>query len=46
MSEQVAAAHEITSLLLAHARGDPRAMDRLMPLVYARLRTIAHHRLA
>ena len=36
---------EITSLLAAHADGDRTALDRLIPLVYADLRRIAHQRL-
>jgi RNA polymerase sigma factor (TIGR02999 family) len=32
---------EITSLLQAWARGDPTALDRLTPLVYAELRRLA-----
>ncbi|MEM6993460.1 MAG: ECF-type sigma factor [Myxococcota bacterium] len=46
MSAGVAPPHEITALLLAHAGGDREAMNTLMPLIYARLRTIAHHRLS
>ena len=37
--------HDIASLLQAHATGDGKALDRLMPLVYEDLRRIAHARL-
>lgn len=33
---------EATRLLVAHERGDPAALDRLLPLVYDELRAIAH----
>lgn len=36
-------AHEITFLLTAWRDGDQAALDRLMPLVYAELRRLAHH---
>lgn len=36
---------EVTALLAASARGEPDALDRLMPLVYDSLRAIAHRRL-
>jgi RNA polymerase sigma factor (TIGR02999 family) len=32
---------QITALLVAHGNGDPGALDRLMPLVYADLRRLA-----
>src|SRR5262245_26255586 len=34
---------EITQLLLAWRGGDATALDQLMPLVYAKLRRLAHH---
>lgn len=34
---------DITGLLLAFARGEPKALDALMPIVYEELRRIAHH---
>ena len=37
--------NEITGLLEAHAAGDDRALERLIPLVYDDLRRIAHQRL-
>ena len=37
--------HEITGILLAWRAGDPAALDRLFPLVYEELRTIAHRQL-
>lgn len=46
MSAEVVPPREITSLLIAHAGGDRDAMNTLMPLVYERLRTIAHQRLS
>lgn len=36
---------QVTALLQAAAAGDPRAMDRLMPIVYGELRAIAHGRM-
>jgi RNA polymerase sigma-70 factor, ECF subfamily len=33
---------ELTQLLIAWSQGDARALERLMPLVYAELRKIAH----
>ncbi|MFW6083588.1 MAG: sigma-70 family RNA polymerase sigma factor [Gemmatimonadota bacterium] len=38
-------AHEITGLLEAHAAGDEKALEQLIPLVYDDLRRIAHQRL-
>lgn len=35
----------ITELLKAHASGDQKAMDELMPLVYEQLQQMAHRRL-
>lgn len=37
---------EITQLLAAARDGDPRAMDRLIPLVYGELRAVARRHLA
>jgi RNA polymerase sigma-70 factor, ECF subfamily len=34
---------DITGLLLAFSRGEPRALDELMPIVYGELRRIARH---
>jgi RNA polymerase sigma factor (TIGR02999 family) len=34
---------DITTLLHAWNTGDPRALERLVPLVYAELRHVAHH---
>lgn len=34
--------HEVTQLLVAWSNGDAAALDRLMPLVYAELRRLAH----
>jgi hypothetical protein len=36
---------DITDLLVRADRGDTSAVDELMPLVYARLRELAHHQL-
>ncbi len=36
---------EVTALLEALAEGETGALDALMPLVYAELRAVAHHRL-
>lgn len=36
---------DITALLVAHASGDAKAMDELLPLVYDELRQIAHRRM-
>jgi RNA polymerase sigma factor (TIGR02999 family) len=36
---------EVTRLLAAHAGGDPRALDALLPLVYDQLRRVARARL-
>lgn len=36
------AAHEITGLLVAWGDGDESALERLIPLVYAELRQLAH----
>ena len=41
-----AASREVTEALVALRGGTPRAMDRLMPLVYAQLRQVAHHQLS
>jgi RNA polymerase sigma factor (TIGR02999 family) len=35
--------HEVTQLLLDWSNGDQLALDRLMPLVHAELRRLAHH---
>jgi RNA polymerase sigma-70 factor, ECF subfamily len=35
--------HQITELLLAGRSGDPKALDRLVPLVYDQLRSLASH---
>jgi RNA polymerase sigma factor (TIGR02999 family) len=37
---------EVTRILLAIERGDPRAAEQLLPLVYQQLRELAAHRLA
>ena len=37
---------EVTSILSAIERGDPRAAERLLPLVYRELRRLAARRLA
>jgi RNA polymerase sigma factor (TIGR02999 family) len=37
--------HDVTALLDEWTRGDPRALDRLLPLVYAELRRIATRQL-
>lgn len=37
---------DITRLLRAHHAGDPEAFNQLVPVVYSRLRTIAHRQLA
>ena len=37
--------HEVTRLLVSLGDGDPNALDRLMPLVYAELRRLARARL-
>lgn len=37
--------HEITHLLRRWGEGDPSALDTLMPLVYDRMRQLAHQRL-
>src|SRR5713101_1857505 len=34
--------HAVTGLLLAWSQGEPAALDKLVPLVYAELRRIAH----
>ena len=36
---------EITGLLRRWAAGDPQALDQLIPIVYDRLRQLAHQRL-
>ena len=36
---------DVTLLLAAHAQGDPRALDALLPLVYDELRRVARNRL-
>lgn len=46
MSAEPVSQPRITALLLAHAQGDRGAMNSLMPLIYARLHTIAHDRLS
>lgn len=38
--------HEITSLLRAWCEGDPKALERLMPLVYRELHEAAHRQMA
>jgi RNA polymerase sigma factor (TIGR02999 family) len=38
--------HEITRLLLEWRKGDPSALDKLMPLVYAELRRLARYYMA
>jgi RNA polymerase sigma-70 factor (ECF subfamily) len=38
--------HEVTSLLRAWCDGDPKALDRLMPLVYRELHQAAEHYMA
>lgn len=38
-------APDVTELLLAWRQGEPAALDRLVPLVYAELRRIAHARM-
>jgi RNA polymerase sigma factor (TIGR02999 family) len=40
-----AARSEITGLLHRWSQGDQQALDRLIPMVYDRLRQLAHHRL-
>jgi RNA polymerase sigma factor (TIGR02999 family) len=40
-----AAPSEITGLLHRWSQGDQQALDRLIPMVYDRLRQLAHHRL-
>ena len=37
--------HDVTALLLAWREGDERALNALMPLVYAELRRLAHRHL-
>ena len=37
-----AAPEQVTALLLAWNQGDETALDKLMPLVYAELRRLAH----
>ncbi len=39
------ASHQITELLHGWGEGDPRAFDALVPLLYERLRQLAHQRL-
>jgi len=34
---------DITEILSAWGRGDPQALDRLFPVVYEQLRSLAHH---
>jgi RNA polymerase sigma factor (TIGR02999 family) len=36
---------DVTQLLLAWNKGDPQALDRLIPLVYKELRRLARHRM-
>ena len=38
-------AHDVTQLLVAWCEGDQEAFERLVPLVYAELRRIAHRRM-
>ncbi len=38
-------AHDVTALLTAWSEGDQSALDRLVPLVYAELRRVAHRRM-
>lgn len=38
-------ASQVTALLTQWSAGDSEARDRLIPLVYGRLRELAHHRL-
>ena len=38
--------HEVTRILLAIDQGDPKAAERLLPLVYDELRNLAAQRLA
>jgi RNA polymerase sigma factor (TIGR02999 family) len=40
-----APADDVTALLNAWCGGDQSALDRLVPLVYAELRRVAHHRM-
>lgn len=42
----MAARDEITEFLIAHRRGDEDALERLVPLVYDDLRSIAHAQLS
>jgi RNA polymerase sigma factor (TIGR02999 family) len=46
MDQTMDARHDVTELLLAWRRGDPEALDRLVALVYEKLRRIAHGQLA
>ena len=41
----MSAAHDVTALLDHWSRGDPHALDRLLPLVYRELRAIAARQL-
>lgn len=45
VSVQMSSPHDVTAMLDAWSRGDARALDRLLPLVYAELRQIAARRL-
>lgn len=38
-------AHDVTQLLVAWSEGDQAAFERLVPLVYAELRRVAHRRM-
>ena len=38
-------AHDVTQLLVAWSEGDKAALERLVPLVYAELRRVAHRRM-
>jgi RNA polymerase sigma factor (TIGR02999 family) len=38
--------HRVTQLLAAVSKGDPNASDELLPLVYERLRRLAHRKMA
>ncbi|HXD31744.1 MAG TPA: sigma-70 family RNA polymerase sigma factor [Pyrinomonadaceae bacterium] len=43
---QMTAPEQVTQLLLAWNQGDASALERLIPLVYAELRRLAHHYMA
>ena len=38
-------AHDVTQLLVAWSEGNKAALERLVPLVYAELRRVAHRRM-